>query len=109
MLPRSDELRSLEAAVEWLKGPFRQSMQSLEAATDIVLIGHHFIPAAASAWCQAKPDERRVRVESLWGIPDGIYYYAHDVYDVDTVHVDVEIGEASCRARVCKDVYKSGV
>src|SRR3546814_12431295 len=50
MLPRSDELRSLEAAVEWLKGPFRQSMQSLEAATDIVLIGHHFIPAAASAW-----------------------------------------------------------
>src|SRR3546814_9152155 len=92
MLPRSDELRSLEAAVAWLKGPFRQPMQSLEAATDIVLIGHHFIPAAASAWCQDTPDERSVRVEWLWGIPEGLYYYVHAVYDVDTVQVDVTIG-----------------
>ena len=48
------------------------------------LIAHHFVPATAAAWCQARPDHRRVRIESLWGLPEGLYWYAYDAYDVDT-------------------------
>lgn len=85
MLPRSDELRSLETALSYLTKTFADKIKtaSLEK-TGLCLIAHHFIPATSSAWCKAHPDQRRVRIESLWGIPEGLYWYAHDVFDVDT-------------------------
>lgn len=91
MLPRSQELRSTEAAETWLIDQFRtgatsktsESRSSL-AECQPCLIAHHFLPATASAWCQAHPDHRRVRIESLWGLPEGLYWYAYDAYDVDT-------------------------
>lgn len=89
MLPRSDELRSSEEAESWLLKmlPERLSEINVESA-GLALIGHHFLPAVSSAWCLAYPDRRRVRIESLWGIPEGLYYYPHDVFDVDVATVD---------------------
>lgn len=85
MLPRSDELRSTKDAVKWLMDVFREKILSLGIKdSGLCLIAHHFIPASASAWCLAHPDKRKVRIESLWGIPEGLYWYPHDVYDVDT-------------------------
>lgn len=86
MLPRSDELRAPDAAKQWLLKNFREEILRLQLAKcNVCLIAHHFIPATASAWCQAHPDERRVRIESIWGIPEGLYWYAYDVFDVDTL------------------------
>lgn len=85
MLPRSDELRTVDAAVEWLTEHFAPKV--VEGGIDscaLCLVAHHFIPAVASAWSQAYPDHRRVRIESLWGIPEGLYWYAYDSFDVDT-------------------------
>ena len=85
MLPRSNELRSLASALDWLTTVFRNKINELDLAdSGLCLIAHHFIPASASAWSQAHPDKRRVRIESLWGLPEGLYWYAHDVFDVDT-------------------------
>lgn len=85
MLPRSDELRSAKAALDFLTNVFAEKINdvSLEQC-DFCLIGHHFIPAISSAWCLADAASRSVRIESLWGIPEGLYWYAHDVFDVDT-------------------------
>lgn len=92
MLPRSDELRSLEAAECWLIEKFRNKIIEAELEnSNICLIAHHFLPAVSSAWCLATPSERRVRVESLWGIPEGLYWYSHDVFDVDTKFVDISL------------------
>lgn len=99
MLPRSDELRSAQAAVDWLTSTFRDVMATVQDASEIVLIGHHFIPALASAWCQAKPDDRRSRIESLWGIPEGLYCFAHDVFDVDTMSRNID-GRGADSAKV---------
>jgi predicted house-cleaning noncanonical NTP pyrophosphatase (MazG superfamily) len=107
MLPRSDELRSSAAAICWLLVSFRESMQRLKNASEVVLIGHHFLPAAASAWCLAMPNERRVRIEALWGIPEGMYFFAHDVYDVDTMHLDLSKGDVdSCVILSTRERYK---
>ena len=91
MLPRSEELRSGEVAAEWLVKVFRAKAKQLcsdcsvtRPSCGLCLIVHHFVPAASAAWCQARPDQRRVRIESLWGIPEGLYWHAHDVFDVDT-------------------------
>lgn len=90
MLPRSDELRSESAAVAWLLGDFKKKVcERTEdggslSGSKLCLIAHHFVPACAAAWCQASPNQRKARIESLWGIPEGLYWYAHDVFDVDT-------------------------
>lgn len=91
MLPRSEELRSPEQAQKWLLDEFGTKVTQKDAETKVrlldcrlCLIAHHFIPAIASAWCQARPDHRRVRIESLWGIPEGLYWHAYDAFDVDT-------------------------
>lgn len=96
MLPRSDELRSKSAAAEWLLNKFRSPI--IKAGDDgvslsqyqLCLIAHHFVPAVASAWCQARPDNRRVRIESLWGIPEGLYWYGYDAFDVDTKNISID-------------------
>ncbi|MBU0479049.1 nucleoside triphosphate pyrophosphohydrolase [bacterium] len=90
MLPRSDELRSLNEARDWLERKFRKDIiESDLQESNLCLIAHHFIPAASSAWVQASPNERMVRIESLWGLPDGVNWYSHDVFDVDTAETEI--------------------
>lgn len=88
MLPRSDPLGSILDAKTWLLGKFRDEIQQAGlAASELGLIAHHFIPSVASAWARAEPGNRIVRIESLWGIPEGLYWYSHDTYEVDTQNV----------------------
>jgi len=83
MLPRSEELRTSDAAIDWLVGKFRSTIQQLGLAdSDIALIGHHFIPSVASAWAGAEPGKRWVRIEALWGIPESLYWHSHDTFEV---------------------------
>jgi len=85
MLPRSDELRSQAEAEQWLLGFFRTDIRNLALdQNQLCLLAHHFIPSAASAWARAQPGHRIVRIESLWGIPEGLYWYSHDTFEVDT-------------------------
>lgn len=85
MLPRSDELRSVEDAEQWLTGPFKQkATESALTGSNLILIAHHYIPSLASAWARAEPNRPFVRIEALWGIPEGIYWFSHDTFEVDT-------------------------
>lgn len=90
MLPRSEELQSYAEAKEWILGGFKSQVeQSGLGSGGLCLIAHHFIPSVASAWARAEPGNRIVRIESLWGIPEGLYWYSHDTFEVDTLTVDV--------------------
>jgi predicted house-cleaning noncanonical NTP pyrophosphatase (MazG superfamily) len=85
MLPRSDELRSEGEACEWLQNGLATTLASRELSdARIVLIAHHFVPAVAAAWARAEPGRPNVRIEALWGVPEGLYWYSHDTYQVVT-------------------------
>ena len=45
--------------------------------------------AISSAFAYASPGDKLVRIEALWGLPEGLYYYSHDKYLVDTKTVDL--------------------
>ena len=84
MLPRSEELRSGEEAIRWLVEEFAAKISSLNlVGAGLILVCHHFIPSVASAWARAEPRSPIVRVEALWGIPEGLYWHPHDTYEVD--------------------------
>lgn len=88
MLPRSDPLATPDEAKQWLLNTFRAEINALELLNhELSLIAHHFIPSVASAWARAEPGSRIVRIESLWGIPEGLYWYSHDTFEVDTREV----------------------
>lgn len=85
MLPRSDELRSEVAVLDWFTKKLpKDSEQIRHHSEKFAFVCHHFLPAAASAWSYAEPNKRIVRIEALWGIPEGMYWFSHDAYEVDT-------------------------
>lgn len=91
MLPRSDELRSYEDAENWLLQSFKPKILEANLSNvEMCLIAHHFVPSVASAWARAEPTNRIVRIESLWGIPEGLYWHSHDTIEVDTNDIKVE-------------------
>lgn len=98
MLPRSDELRSVSAVVEWFSTKLRGASEQIKQHFDkLVFICHHYLPAAASAWSYAEPNKRIVRIEALWGIPEGMYWFSHDAYEVDTGDTLLSRAEANAK------------
>lgn len=94
MLPRSDELRSIEKIIEWFSTKLKNDIPNIiDSLSEYIFICHIFIPAIASAWSFAEPNKRRVRIEALWGIPEGMYWFPHDVYEVDTPYLDLKKAE----------------
>jgi predicted house-cleaning noncanonical NTP pyrophosphatase (MazG superfamily) len=84
MLPRSDELRTPAEATNWLLSDFSSQVEKTGLGNvPLCLIAHHFIPSIASAWARAEPATGLVRIESLWGLPEGLYWYSHDTFEVD--------------------------
>ena len=83
MLPRSENLGDFEQAKSWLIEKFRPEIKRIGLVDlPLCLIAHHFIPSAAAAWARAEPNGRTVRIESLWGVPDGLYWHSHDTFEV---------------------------
>ena len=86
LLGRSNELRKYEDVCDWL---FQQECLHQDNA-DIAFLFHIFIPARAAAFVKATPSDRIVEIEALWGLPEGLYYNAHDKIIVDTKAVNTD-------------------
>lgn len=79
MLRRSNEIKNYELAKKWLIDNSGQIIGKEEG----VFIFHNFVPAISSAFAHAKPGERSVEIQALWGLPEGLYYNSHDTILVD--------------------------
>lgn len=89
LLPRTNEVRTLSAALQFLTETLRD-LNAGGVTEAIAFIFHNFIPAVSSAFAYAVPGKRKVLIESLWGLPEGLYYNAHDRVEVDTRSPDIE-------------------
>lgn len=83
LLPRTETCTSAAEVTEFLVATAGQFVDTGLASTDFCFLVHHFIPARAGSYSIAAPDERRVRVDSIWGVPDGLLYLAHDSFEID--------------------------
>ncbi len=82
LLPRTQEVRQAPMALRWM---VEQSKKLCKSEHDGAFIFHNFIPALSAAFAYADPKAPLVQIESLWGLPEGLYYNAHDKFVVDTV------------------------
>jgi predicted house-cleaning noncanonical NTP pyrophosphatase (MazG superfamily) len=81
-LPRTNTVSSKDAVKHLEK--FLERMENAGAKhSDVCFLIHKFIPAKAGAWAKADPKSQIVRIDSLWGVPDGLQYLPHDTFEVD--------------------------
>ena len=81
-LPRTHSV-SPEQALQFMNDTTVQLMGRGAKNSEICFILHRFIPATAAAWALADPKSQIVRVDSLWGIPDGLQFLPHDTFEFD--------------------------
>lgn len=81
-LPRTNSV-SPEDAVKFMKTTARRLVKQGASPRDICFILHRFIPATSAAWVLADPKLQIVRIDSLWGIPDGLQFLPHDTFQFD--------------------------
>lgn len=87
-LPRSGLLTGA-SALAWLENLLSERSAEGDNLEKWFVLLHRFVPARASAWSYAAPKDRIVRVDALWGIPDGIQYYPHDTFEYDLVEAKI--------------------
>lgn len=88
MLPRTDGISTVSEAIEFIRSSLQDFKNKNIPLNEIAFLAHNYIPSTTSAWSYAEPKHRKVLIESLWGIPEGLYYYAHDQFIVDTLHIN---------------------
>ena len=86
LLPRTNGIKNVEIAKKWLCESYEALLK--QSGQNPIFIMHNYIPAFSSAFAYASPGDKLVRIEALWGLPEGLYYYSHDKHVVDTKHAD---------------------
>jgi predicted house-cleaning noncanonical NTP pyrophosphatase (MazG superfamily) len=82
--PRTDDITDPRQGLAYLIDTCRWYAKNGIDFDDLCFIAHTFIPAAASAFAFATPSSSRVRIDALWGLPDGLQFCTHDSYELDT-------------------------
>ena len=77
-------LTNPSVALDFLKRTTREFVASGVKPDHICFIAHRFIPASASAFSLARPASPRVRIDALWGLPDGLEFCPHDSFEIDS-------------------------
>ncbi len=81
-LPRTDTVSSNDA-VSFMFEVLNDFAAKEIASADVCFVLHKFIPSVTAAWAVARPGGNVVRVDSLWGLPDGLQYLPHDSFEYD--------------------------
>ncbi len=76
-------LTNADRALDFLRRASRDLVSSGVHADRICFIAHRFIPAVASAFSLATPRSLRVRIDALWGLPDGLEFCPHDSFEIE--------------------------
>ena len=82
LLPRTETIHDLDTAIEFLLTTTSQLGFQSQMQPNFCFIIHRFINASASAFSLAKPNRNKVRVDSIWGLPDGLLFYPHDSFEL---------------------------
>lgn len=80
LLPTSSPMTDTVALVSFMSQVADNFRAMQIADTDWIFLLAQLIPARASAMVQARPQPPVVRVDALWGFPDGLLYFPHDTY-----------------------------
>jgi predicted house-cleaning noncanonical NTP pyrophosphatase (MazG superfamily) len=82
LLPRTETILDLDKAKDFLKEKSKEFLERYVGCKFCFLI-HRFIVSKSCALAYSKPNISKIRLDSTWGIVDGLYYHPHDSYEID--------------------------
>ena len=80
LLPTSSPISEVEQLFQFFEQTALELTKRGLSKKDWAFLLAHFVPAQASAMVNAWPHGSRIRVDALWGYPDGLNHLAHDTY-----------------------------
>jgi predicted house-cleaning noncanonical NTP pyrophosphatase (MazG superfamily) len=90
MLPRTETLYDKNSVIKFLVEHSKKFISNGLTETDFCFLLHRYINAKACALAFSKPQIPKVRIDSTWGIVDGLYYYPHDSFEINLVDNSVK-------------------
>lgn len=78
LLPKAEFLASPSEAKDWMYDVLSDLEDQGVEAADVLFIAHRYLRSRASAWSRALPNDPNVRIDSTWGLPDGLSWLSHD-------------------------------
>lgn len=83
LLPRTDTIFKLDDAINYLLKNVIQFLNSDIPIGNFCFLIHRFILSRSCALVLTKPNRpNKARIDSTWGIVDGLYYHPHDSFEV---------------------------
>lgn len=105
LLPRTETVLSLDGAYRFLMDHSKKFSEQCVNSADFCFLIHRFIISKSCALAFAKPRIPRVRIDSTWGIIDGLYYHPHDSFEFNLTNENLK-EKIRCKTDyldVCKD------
>lgn len=97
LLPRTETCTSIEQLEEFVRKTSDSFREQGLTPDEYCFLFHHFIPARAGSYSVARPGVARVRVDSTWGLPDGLLYLPHDSFEVDLTDPEATWSKIRCK------------
>jgi len=83
LLPRTETLYTIEQAKEFLTARALEFLKQGLKSSDFCFLIHRFIISKACALAFSRPNLEKARIDSTWGIVEGLYYHPHDSYEIN--------------------------
>lgn len=83
LAPSTNGLHEPGSALSFMQDTAQLMLGTGVKPSQVCFIAHRFIPASASAFSLARPLGNRVRIDALWGLPDGLDFCPHDSFEVN--------------------------
>lgn len=106
LLPRTETLFSISDAQSFLveKAKYFVNTHNVSSLNFCFLL-HHFVCSTACALALSKPEMgEKTRIDSTWGIVDGLYYHPHDSFEI-TLNEKLDKIVKNKKGIRCKDEY----
>jgi len=105
--PRSETVFDVETAASWLITKTRMLMDKGAIPGAFCFIAHRYISARSAAISLSRPDNLRVKVDAIWGFPDGLLCFPHDSFEVAANRRTISTRQVRCKPFYLKE-DKSG-
>lgn len=107
LLPRTDSVFTIEETTDILIKQSKYFHSENIGYEDFCFLIHRFILSKSCALAFAKPNIPKTRIDSTWGIVDGLYYHPHDSFEVSITDEKIK-KQIRCKSEYL-DVKENGV
>lgn len=97
--PLSPSLALDAVAWDWMRETLREIVAEGDSLEDVCFFVSRTIVCRSSAWALARPGSNRVRIDSIWGVTDGLQYYPHDSFEHDILEPSSSVTRIRCKPR----------